>query len=62
MIKFEWDSGKEKGNIKKHGVSFDEAKSVFYDAFAILYEDSVPDHDEERFILLGRSDCSQSPN
>jgi len=54
-IKFEWDSVKEKTNIKKHGVSFEEARSVFYDENAILFFD--PDHsqDEERFILLGIS-------
>ena len=54
-LRFEWDTRKEKANIKKHGVSFDEARTVFYDENAIQYFD--PDHseDEDRFILLGIS-------
>ncbi len=56
-LHFEWDALKAKANITKHGVSFDEAKTVFYDERARLISD--PDHfeDEERFILLG---CSSS--
>jgi len=52
---FEWEPRKASANLKKHGVSFEEAKSVFYDENAKLIED--PDHseDEERFILLGLS-------
>lgn len=52
-LEFEWDVNKEKQNVKTHGVSFSEARSVFYDEFALLFDD--PDHsvDEERFILLG---------
>ena len=55
QINFEWDAGKDKNNINKHGVSFEEAKTVFYDEYAISYFD--PDHseDEDRFILLGMS-------
>ncbi len=54
-IIFEWDNKKDKINIKKHGVSFDEARTVFYDENAIQYFD--PDHsdEEDRFILLGIS-------
>ncbi len=54
-LRFEWDDRKEKTNIKKHGVSFDEARTVFYDENAIQFFD--PDHseDEDRFILLGIS-------
>lgn len=52
---FEWDKRKEKTNIKNHGVSFEEARTTFYDEHALLFHD--PDHseDEERFILLGVS-------
>jgi len=39
MIKFEWDSTKESSNIKKHGISFEEASSVFYDDFAVQFYD-----------------------
>jgi len=54
-LQFEWDERKKKANIKKHGVSFDEARTVFYDENAIQFFD--PDHseDEDRFILLGMS-------
>ncbi len=54
-LKFEWDMKKENANIRKHGVSFDEARTVFYDENAIQFFD--PDHSEEedRFILLGIS-------
>jgi uncharacterized protein len=56
-IQFEWDEKKAKSNLKKHGVSFSEAQSVFDDDAARLIPD--PDHseEEERFILLGIS-CS----
>jgi uncharacterized DUF497 family protein len=52
---FVWDSSKNQANRKKHGVSFEEAETVFYDKFARLIAD--PDHseDEERFVLLGIS-------
>ena len=52
---FEWDVKKSASNEKKHGVSFEEAKSAFTDQFARLIPD--PDHSEQedRFILLGAS-------
>tara|TARA_R110000787_G_scaffold146587_1_gene260353 strand:- start:317 stop:610 length:294 start_codon:yes stop_codon:yes gene_type:complete len=54
-LRFEWDLSKEASNIRKHGVSFDEAKTVFTDELARLIAD--PDHSEseDRFILLGTS-------
>ncbi len=54
-LRFEWDKRKEKANIQKHGVSFNEARTVFYDENAIQFFD--PDHSEseDRFILLGIS-------
>jgi len=54
-ITFLWDEKKSKTNQKKHGVSFEEAKSVFADEYGRLIPD--PDHseDEDRFILLGVS-------
>ncbi|MGE5945807.1 MAG: BrnT family toxin, partial [Betaproteobacteria bacterium] len=39
MIKFEWDSAKAAANTRKHGVSFEEAQSVFYDEFAVQFFD-----------------------
>lgn len=54
-IRFLWDTRKSKLNLRKHGVAFEEAQTVFYDPRAIQYFD--PDHseDEDRFILLGLS-------
>ena len=54
-LEFTWDEAKARSNIKKHGVSFDEARSAFSDERARIIDD--PDHsdDEDRFILLGMS-------
>jgi uncharacterized protein len=54
-LRFEWDAAKEKINTRKHGISFEEARTAFYDEKAIQFYD--PDHSEEedRFILLGIS-------
>ena len=54
MIRFEWDENKNIINMRKHKISFDEAKTVFYDDEALLIED-VEHSKEERFILLGFS-------
>ena len=54
-IQFEWDAGKASINQKKHGVRFDEAKSVFYDENAVIIHDPEHSDDEERFVLLGIS-------
>ena len=55
QVKFEWDEKKNRINKKKHGVTFDEAETVFADEDALLIHD--PDHsdDEDRFVLLGLS-------
>ena len=55
ILQFDWDSRKAAANLRKHGVSFEEAKTVFYDEHARLIDD--PDHseEEERFVLLGLS-------
>lgn len=55
MIRFEWDSIKALANAKKHGVSFLEAQSVFYDEFAVQFFDEDHSAEEERFLLLGMS-------
>ena len=54
-MRFDWDTDKAIKNLEKHGVSFEEAKTVFYDEGAVLFDD--PDHsqDEDRFLLLGFS-------
>ncbi|MCB8984086.1 MAG: BrnT family toxin [Ardenticatenaceae bacterium] len=55
MVRFDWDRQKARSNLAKHGVSFDEAKTVFEDPFAITIPD--PDHSDKemRFIDLGYS-------
>ena len=55
QVRFEWDPRKAKSNAQKHGVSFEEAQSVFFDEQALLFEDPQPLHEEERFVLLGLS-------
>lgn len=54
-ITFEWDEKKNRSNMMKHGINFEEAKSVFFDEHARLIDD--PDHSEQedRFIILGFS-------
>jgi uncharacterized DUF497 family protein len=54
-LKFEWDAKKAASNLRKHGVSFEEAASVFSDILATVYED--PDHSvrEKRFLTIGTS-------
>ncbi len=53
MLKFEWDEKKNESNRKKHGVWFEEAQQIFDDPYALRFDDLG--HNEERFILLGRS-------
>lgn len=55
MLRFEWDPIKDAMNRRKHGVSFEEAASVFYDEFARIIQDSEHSQDEDRFVLLGMS-------
>ncbi|NEP13903.1 MAG: BrnT family toxin [Symploca sp. SIO2C1] len=52
---FEWDNEKNSINQKKHSISFEEAKSVFYDDNAIQFWDEDHSDVEDRFLLLGRS-------
>ena len=55
MITFEWDENKNRINQEKHHVSFDEAKTVFYDESALVIDDPEHSEKEERFIILGHS-------
>jgi uncharacterized DUF497 family protein len=56
-IHFEWDENKSRINQKKHGVSFEEAQTVFFDPNARLIHD--PDHSdyEDRFVIFGMINC-----
>jgi uncharacterized DUF497 family protein len=59
MIEFEWDESKSASNKRKHGVTFEEAKSVFYDDFAIQFFDDENSGIEDRFLILGHSNQSR---
>jgi len=54
-MKFEWDKNKEKINIQKHGVTFEQASYVFTDQFALSRLDDEHSFDEDRWVLLGKS-------
>ena len=54
-MKFEWDPIKASSNVKKHKVTFEVARTVFYDDFAIQFFDEEHSADEDRFLLLGMS-------
>jgi len=58
MIRFEWDAAKAASNLRKHGVSFDEARTVFYDEFAIQFHDESHSEQEDRFLMLGLSNAA----
>lgn len=55
IIKFEWDENKNRSNKVKHKISFEEAKTVFYDENALLIDDPHHSENEEKFIILGTS-------
>ena len=54
-LHFEWDDNKNTINKKKHKISFEEAKTVFYDEEALVIDDPEHSQEEERFIILGLS-------
>ena len=55
-LKFEWDDAKAEANLRTHGVSFDLAKTVFKDPFAIERLDDREDYGEERFVMVGMAE------
>ncbi len=55
-MKFEWDDKKAISNLKKHGISFEEASTVFGDWLAITIEDPLHSESEDRFIIIGKSE------
>ena len=54
-LRFCWDSRKAQANLRKHGVSFEEAETAFLDGHALLIDDPDPVSGEDRFLLLGLS-------
>ena len=55
-LSFEWSKSKAKVNLAKHGVSFELAKRVFDDPFAVEFLDDREDYDEEHFVIMGMVD------
>ncbi len=54
-MKFDWNQAKAVANSKKHGVTFEKARTVFFDEFAVQFFDEDHFSEEERFLLLGRT-------
>ena len=55
MLEFEWDENKNQTNIQKHGISFEEASSVFEDRESLILVDENHSDEEDRFLLIGYS-------
>ena len=56
-LEFEWHKAKAEANLRRHGVSFDSAKTVFKDPFAIEFLDDREEHGEERFVIVGTAEA-----
>ena len=54
-LQFEWDRRKAASNLRKHGVSFDEASTVFHDSLGLIFDDGDHSIDEPREIIVGHS-------
>jgi len=52
---FEWNPGKGRANLEKHGVSFEEAETAFADPLGLIYDDPLHSRGERREILIGQS-------
>lgn len=55
MLEFEWDDEKARANVAKHGVTFEEAATVFGDPFSATVYDPNHSHDEDRYLTMGMS-------
>jgi uncharacterized DUF497 family protein len=55
LVEFEWDGAKAASNLAKHGVSFEEALTVFDDPLAVIFEDGEHSHGELRELIIGHS-------
>jgi len=58
-MEFEWNQSKAAANLKKHGVSFEEAKTVFNNPLAVIFDDEAHSVDERREIIIGHSQQNQ---
>ncbi|MCI0459407.1 MAG: BrnT family toxin [Gemmataceae bacterium] len=54
-LEFEWDEARAASNQKKHGVTFEEAATVFADPLAAIFDDEVHSEEEQREIIIGHS-------
>jgi len=59
MLQFEWNPAKAASNLKKHGVSFQEAATVLGDSLAWTFSDSDHSIEEERFLTIGLSETGK---
>ena len=59
MYYFDWEENKNRINLEKHGITFEEASTVFFDDRAILFDDPEHSIDEDRFLLLGMSETAK---
>lgn len=55
-LQFEWHEAKAEANFRSHGVSFDLAKTVFKDPFAVEFLDDREEYGEERFVIIGMAE------
>ena len=58
-MKFQWDANKAAVNLRKHGISFDEAVTVFKDPLALIFDDEEHSEDEHREVIIGFSTLSR---
>ena len=58
-MRFVWDLEKAEANRKKHGITFEEVRTAFFDALSQIYDDEEHSDDEERFILIGESESNR---
>ena len=56
-LQFEWDEKKAQSNLRKHGISFEEATTAFGDTLSITIDDPLHSQDEDRLILIGLSEA-----
>ena len=54
-MEFEWDENKAAANLSKHGVSFNEAKTVFEDTLYVIFDDPMHSSEEQRYLIIGES-------
>jgi uncharacterized DUF497 family protein len=54
-LAFEWDEGKARRNRRKHGVSFEEASTIFADPLSVTIPDPLHSEEEDRFVIVGES-------